>query len=265
MPAPCSAHPDALVRMLLESLDTASLRPGSFMPQSLVTPRRLRPRQALFRSGQRFSTIYVVTTGYLKAIRHTEAVERIVHFPMRHDWVGLDGIGTGAHACDVIALTCTELIAMPFDGLTALMQGNPALQRVVCAALSLNQCSHERDADLMAITSAEQRVARFLALQANRHAARGLPEHTFNLPMTRRDIGAFLGLTLETVSRALSSLSQSGLIRVERRAVHILDAGELACGTSRRNMSRPPLAPRPDTDGSVNTQRFDPVSPCFLG
>lgn len=199
------------------------------IPGHAFALKRLRPRQVLFREGQQFSNIYLVRTGYLKTVRHTDTThERVLHFPMMLDWVGLEGIGLGNHGYDAIALTHTELVALPFNGLLNAARQDPKLERTLYEAFSLAQSDHERDADLMAVVGAEQRVGRFLALQAHRHARRGLPASAFALPMTRKDIGAFLGLSLETVSRALSALDARGTICVDRRTIHIINAQHLA-------------------------------------
>ncbi|MBC2769446.1 Crp/Fnr family transcriptional regulator [Pusillimonas minor] len=189
----------------------------------------MQPRQVLFRAGQPFANVYLVRTGYLKTVRHTDTThERVLHFPMMFDWVGLEGIGLGKHGYDAVALTHTELVALPFNGLLDAARQDAQIERALYEAFSLAQSAHERDADLMTVIGAEQRVGRFLALQAHRHARRGLPAGAFELPMTRRDIGAFLGLSLETVSRALSSLAARGAICIDRRTVHIIDARHLA-------------------------------------
>lgn len=265
MPANCSIQPNALVQLLLKSLGTPSREPSAAQAQGYVTTRRLKPRHVLFRAGQRLSTIYVVRTGHLKIVRRTDTIERIVHFSMKDDWVGLDGIGLGEHVCDAVALTDTELIALPFEHLVALTYSDPALHRALYETLSLSLYACEHDADLMAITGAEQRVAHFLMLQASRQAMCGLPKKAFNLPMTRRDMAAFLGLTLETVSRALSSLAHAGLIQVERRAVHILDAGGLGGCTFNRSTTQRRAHVTPGVGDSVDAQCLDPVTPDFLG
>ena len=254
MPGTQRLSPIFRVEQLLRYFDTPPSGPSSAaLPYQGITHRRLKPRQALFRAGQPFSTLYIVRVGYLKTIRYTEQnVERVMHFPMRYDWLGLDGIGSGTHACDAVALTHSELIALPFEALMVLTRQSSAFQRVVYEAISLNQCTHERDSDLMAVSGAEQRVAQFLLVLANRHAQRGLPESAFALPMTRKDIGAFLGLTLETVSRALSALALSGAIRVNRRTIHIIKRQGLI--DWRRYSTRKVLTPAPfDFLGSVSS------------
>lgn len=207
----------------------SDIRHFGALPGPAFALKRLRPRQVLFRAGQPFANVYLVRTGYLKTVRHTDTThERVLHFPMTLDWVGLEGIGLGKHGYDAVALTHAELVALPFNGLLDAVRQNPQLERTLYEAFSLAQSAHERDADLMAIVGAEQRVGRFLALQAHRHARRGLPASAFSLPMTRKDIGAFLGLSLETVSRALSALAARGAICVDRRTIHIIDPQHLA-------------------------------------
>ena len=126
--------------------------------------------------------------------------------------------------------------------------------------MSLIQHNHDKSADLMAINTAEQRVSDFLVMQANSHHQGGMCAGVFNLPMSRKEIGAFLGLSFETVSRALSSLAHAGIIQVQRRRVEIIDKQRLyGLGSIR------------DTDlasqarSSINTQFFNAITSRFFG
>lgn len=222
--------------------------------------RRLRPRQALFRAGQAFSTIYIVRSGYLKIVRQTERVERIICFSMQDDWIGLEGLGTGYHQCDAIALTQADLFALPFNALLDLAHQNTPFYFTLLRAMSLSQHNHDTGADLMAINGAEQRVGYFLLMQAKSHLQRGLCAGALNLPMSRKEIGAFLGLSLETVSRALSSLAYAGIIRVQRRRIEIIDRQRMDDLASFRNAD--------DTSqerSSINAQIFGAMTPRFFG
>lgn len=126
--------------------------------------------------------------------------------------------------------------------------------------MSLIQHNHDKSADLMAINTAEQRVSDFLVMQANSHHQRGMCAGVFNLPMSRREIGAFLGLSFETVSRALSSLAHAGIIQVQRRRVEIIDKQRLYGLGSIRDTD---LASQARL--SINTQFFNAITSRFFG
>jgi CRP/FNR family transcriptional regulator len=192
---------------------------------SLVATRRvLRRGEALFRRGERFAAIHAIRTGFFKTCMTTEdGRDQVTGFQMAGDLLGFDGIGSGEHRCDAVALEDSQVCVIPYADLETLSQEMPGLQRQVHRVMSREIV---RDHGVMLLLSgmrAEERVAAFLANLAQRLEARGFSPSRFILRMTRQEIGTFLGLTLETVSRTFSRFAEDGILDVQQRNVRILD------------------------------------------
>ena len=182
---------------------------------------RLRARQPLFLAGQDRGALYYVHAGCLKTrVISADGRERVTGFPMRGDLLGLEALDLGTYACDAIALDVGEAWELPCRHLEDAPQAMQAyLTR--CLARELR-----RDWSWMldlSTLSADARVARFLSDLSERLAALGYSAHQVVLRMTRAEIGSFLGLTLETVTRALGRLQARGLVSVDGRALELVD------------------------------------------
>jgi CRP/FNR family transcriptional regulator, anaerobic regulatory protein len=185
--------------------------------------RQFKAGELIYRMGQTFTVLYIVQYGFLKTVlRNAEGDERVLSFPMKSDLLGFDGIYRNRYTSDTVALTDCDLIALPFKQLLTPGHANGELEQMLYLATS-REIALERGGMGLSITvKSEARVARFLAMQARRYTNLGYSSKNFLLPMTRRDMGSFLGLTLETVSRSLSALAAAGIISVNRRDIHIL-------------------------------------------
>lgn len=194
----------------------------------LVTRRKVRAGQYLYRNGQPFHALYLVHAGFLKTCELSEdGREQVTGFRMRGDLMGVESIGVAAHTCDAIALEDAEIWELPYPPVLNACLHIPELQARVTAALA-EEIRHDRAWMLTIGTlSAEQRVAAFLLDIAARHARLGFSRSHFILRMGRADIASFLALQHETVTRALSHLEQLGYIRVLRREVKLLDLARL--------------------------------------
>lgn len=190
---------------------------------TLFHHRRFKPGEHIFRAGQEFDALYLVNSGFLKTISgDAEGNERVLSFPMKGNLLGCDGICEDRHTVDAIALTDCDVIVLPFTQLLSIGREDIALEHLIYRVISREIMSeHAHFATLSALPS-DARVARFLAMQAQRHAALGFSPRCFMLRMTRREIGSYLGLTLETVSRALSALDAAGVVTVDQRNIEIL-------------------------------------------
>jgi CRP/FNR family transcriptional regulator len=182
----------------------------------------------LYRAGDRFEALYAVRSGFFKT-RNTleDGREHVTGFQMAGELLGLDGVGTDTHICDAVALEDSEVCTIPFAKLEALSHEFPELQHQFNKLLGRESV---RDHDVMLIRGsmhAEERVATFLLNLAQRLERRGLAPNALVLRMTRQEIGTYLGLTLETVSRCLSKLQLDGLLDVRHRRVQILDRAGL--------------------------------------
>jgi CRP/FNR family transcriptional regulator len=146
---------------------------------------------------------------------------------MAGELLGLDGIGDATHSCDAVALEDSQVCVIPFGRLEELAQEFAGLQREFHRVMSREIVRDHGVMLLLSSMTAEERVAAFLLNLAGRLEARGFSPSAFVLRMTRAEIGAYLGLKLETVSRAFSKLHDDGVLAVHQREVRIVDAAAL--------------------------------------
>ena len=195
----------------------------------LVTKRPIVKRgSALFRAGDAFTALYAVRSGFLKTTASSEEGQsQVTGFQMAGEIVGLDGIATDLHTCDAIALEDTEVCALPFDRIEEIAREVKALQHHVHKIMS-REIVRENDVMLLlGNMRAEERLAAFLLNLVQRLQARGFSSSDLVLRMTREEIGSYLGLTLETVSRTFSKFAEDGMITVNQRNIHIQNADAL--------------------------------------
>ena len=216
---------------------SARTRPSSFWRESLaimekhvaLVRRKVRADERVYLSGEPFDTLFLVNSGLFKLDNLAyDGREQSVGLYFKGDWLGFDGIATGRHACSAIALDSGEVWTIRYDTLLQTNPGQPLLMRVVLAAMSA-QMARNRDAMLsMGTLLAEARVADFLLQWSYSLAERGLRTDQINVHMTRADLGNHLGLTLESVSRALSRLARCGVIRFEEKGRRDISIPNLA-------------------------------------
>lgn len=185
--------------------------------------RRVHRRQYLFRAGQPLHSLYLVHAGFFKtSIVSEDGREKITGFRMRGDLLGIDSLGTSVYACDAIALDIGEVWDLPCSRLESISARMPQFQDRLSAALASEIRRDWKWMLTLSTYNAEQRVAAFLLDLAQRQHALGLSTRHLLLRMTRADLGNFLALQLETVTRALSHLASLGHIEVERREIRLL-------------------------------------------
>ena len=196
---------------------------------ALATTRRTVHRgETLFRRGDRFASIYAVRSGFFKTtISSEDGRDQVTGFQMTGELLGLDGIGDAMHNCDAVALEDSAVCVIPFDRLEELAQEFGGLQREFHRVMSREIVRDHGVMLLLSGMTAEERVAAFLLNLARRLEARGFSSSSFVLRMTRAEIGAYLGLKLETVSRSFSKLHDDGILEVRQREVRIVDATAL--------------------------------------
>ena len=191
----------------------------------LVTTRtRLRKGATLFRTGDRFASLYAIRSGSCKTVAlAADGHEQIAGYHMAGEILGLDGIGTDSHGCQAVALEDTEVCALPFERLQALALQSSGFQRNLYRLISREIARGHALILMLGTMHAEQRLAAFLLDLSQRYHARGYSSCEFVLRMTREEIGSYLGLKLETVSRLFSRFQREGLLQVEGRVVKLLD------------------------------------------
>lgn len=190
--------------------------------------RRIQRKQYLFRAGQPLHSLYLVHAGFFKAcVLSEDGREKITGFRMRGDWLGIDALGTSAYTCDAVALDIGEVWDVPCSQLPAFCAKVPQLQEHLTAAMAGEIRRDWRWMLSLGTLNAEQRVAAFLLDLAARQLTLGFSPRQLRLRMTRAEIGNFLALQLETVTRALSHFDELGMIDVEQREIQLNDPGAL--------------------------------------
>ena len=213
--------------------DTLMLLNKALAPQRRV----VHAGDVVYRSGERFGTLYILTSGFFKVVNlSADGREQVVGLKFRGDWLGFDGIARRQYSCDAIAMDTGEVWAIPYEELIAACAEQAALLTVLHEAMS-REIGHDRDS-LMSVCTlpADARVADFLRYWAESLADRGMRTDQFTLRMTRAEIGNYLGMTLETVSRALSRLARDKVIAFTekgRRDVNIPDVKALSAFVQR--------------------------------
>lgn len=199
-----------------------------------LSKRTLRKAEPLFRCGTPFKSLYAIHSGSFKTIvPHEEGHEQVTGFLMVGEIIGMDAISTEKHTCDAVAMEDSEVCELPFNRLEALSHELPSLQRNLYKIMSREIVRDQGIMLLLGSMRAEQRLAAFLLNLSQRYAARGYSASAFQLRMSREDLGSYLGLKLETVSRAFSHLHDNGLIKVQNRAIEILDLPALKATLAR--------------------------------
>lgn len=186
--------------------------------------RRLKAGQSALVMGQAFDGLYVVRLGTLKTlITNVDGGVHVLGFPMKGSLLGFDGIYQNAYMSEAVALTDCDLIRIPASELFASGRSNNHLEHMAYWASSREITQEQEAYSLTRSVKSEARVARFLHTMSHRFEDMGWSPTRFILPMTRRDIGHHLSVTVETVSRAFSALVQQRIIEVEFREIRILD------------------------------------------
>ncbi|HEX5613341.1 MAG TPA: fumarate/nitrate reduction transcriptional regulator Fnr [Burkholderiales bacterium] len=188
----------------------------------VYTRRRIKRGEALFDAGDEFQSVYSVRSGFFKTTTiDDEGREQVTGFSMPGELLGMDGIGSGSYHANAVALEDSEVCVLPFSLVESLGREIPALQRHLFAVLSREIVRDHGVMMLLGSMRAEERLATFLLNLSKRFQRRGYSPTEFHLRMTREEIGGYLGLKLETVSRLFSRFQADGLIEVEQKHVRI--------------------------------------------
>ncbi len=190
--------------------------------------RRVRRGEALFNAGDPFSAVYAIRSGFLKTtVLNDDGREQVTGFYMGGELLGMDGIGTGSYNGNAVALEDCEVCVLPFSLVEELGREIPAMQRHLHCVLSREIVRDHGVMMLLGSMRAEERLAAFLLNLSKRFTRRGYSPSNFHLRMTREEIGSYLGLKLETVSRLFSRFQDDGVIEVQQKHVQILDIAGL--------------------------------------
>lgn len=205
-----------------------NITPGVADEEFLFQHVQFKAGQRVHTIGQPFETLYIVHSGFLKTVAIDEfGNEQVLSFPMKGDLFGVDGIHGKRYSSEAVALSSCDLVLLPFKKFTALGRMHVELEHSIYSVMSRELVREQAMVSMLGGLSAEARVARFLVSLSERFAEMGYSSRVFNLRMTRHEIGSYLGLTLETVSRTLSAFNEIGLITVDQRSITIKDIDAL--------------------------------------
>jgi CRP/FNR family transcriptional regulator, anaerobic regulatory protein len=194
----------------------------------VYTRRRINRGDTLYRAGDEFASLYAVRSGFFKSTLILEdGREQVTGFHMAGEIMGMDGISSDRHTSSTVALEDSEVCVIPYSRLQELSQSLNGLQRQFHKVMSREIVREHGVMLLLGSMRAEERLAAFLLNLSQRFAARGYSASEFHLRMTRDEIGSYLGLKLETVSRAFSRLQDDGLIHVQQKHVQLMNPDAL--------------------------------------
>lgn len=205
--------PEGLTREDIEKLDT------------VVSVRRtVRRGHALYRTDDPFENIYAVRAGSFKGLLfNPDGREQVMSFQIAGELLGLDGLSSQKHACDAIALEDSQVCVIPFHRLEALCHDIPSIQHMVHQFLGEEIARERRLLMVLGNMRAEERLASFILDLSDRLTERGYSSREFHLRVTREEIGNYLGLKMETVSRIFSRFQDTGFIELQQKLIRIVD------------------------------------------
>lgn len=209
--------------------------PVGFAPEDMIkldgivkNRRRVKQGDLLFSAGDPFTSLYAIRTGFFKtSVSAEDGREQVTGFQMAGEIVGLDGIVNDLHNCNAVALEDADVCIMPFSNVEELSREFPVLQRHVHKIMSREIVRENTVMMLLGNMRAEERLAAFLLNLVQRLHARGFSKSEVMLRMTREEIGSYLGMKLETVSRTFSKFGDEGIIEVKQRYVRIIQPDAL--------------------------------------
>jgi CRP/FNR family transcriptional regulator len=182
----------------------------------------LQKQDYLYRAGDGFECLYVVRSGCVKTVMNSESgEEKITGFYLPGDIVGIDGISEQAYHSSAIALNTSSICKVPFEQIELLASSVPDLQRHMFTIMSREVVTDQQAMVIMNKKKADARIAAFLLSLSSRFQRQKLSPFHWGLPMSRGELGNYLGLTIETVSRVLTKLNKKDIISVDKREISI--------------------------------------------
>ena len=189
----------------------------------VASRRKVKRGGVLFRNGEKFTSLFAIRTGFFKTcVASEDGRDQVTGFQMAGELLGLDGISTDRHSCDAIALEDSQVCMIPYGQLETLSREFTLLQHQFHKIMSREIVRDHGVMLLLGSMRAEERLAAFLLNLVQRLHARGFSQSELMLRMTREEIGSYLGLKLETVSRTFSKFVEDGIVEVKQRHVRIL-------------------------------------------
>lgn len=190
--------------------------------------RPIHKGEQIFQDGEKMQALYAIRSGTFKTFTVNEqGEEQITGFHLAGDLLGFDAIAESEHPSFAKALETSMVCEIPYNTLDTLSNSMPKLKKQILRLMSSEIRSDQEMLTLLNRKNAEQRLATFISALSSRYQARGLSSVEFRLSMTRSDIGNYIGLTVETISRLFNRFHKSGLIKIDGKLVSILDIDQL--------------------------------------
>jgi len=187
-----------------------------------------KPGEHIYFIGQPFEALYLVNSGFLKSVLYDDfGNEQVLSFPMQGDVLAIDSLHTHCHNSEAITLAECNIIKLPYNKLIKLSHHSEQVEQAIFAFFSKELVDQQGRLSILAKSKAQARVVQFLLFMSERFLSSGYSGNEFNFRMSRCEIGSYLGINLETVSRVLSSLTASGIISVHQKQVRINDMDAL--------------------------------------
>ena len=205
------------------------LNPDLFemLDKQIYIRRHIKTGAALYHSGNQFNSLYAIKRGFFKTETLTEDGRvQITGFHMMGEILGFDGIDHEKHMCTSIALEDSEVCLIPLEKI----EKTPELHVIQHHFYQLMSREIFQDHTMMMLLGSmqgEERLVAFILSLSRRYEARGYSPFEFVLRMKREEIGSYLGMKLETVSRALTKLHGQGVLNVKKKTIRILDMKRL--------------------------------------
>jgi CRP/FNR family transcriptional regulator len=214
----------------------------SALDKAIKRRRVLKKGEMLYRFGDPLRALYAIRLGTLKTTGLIEdGRAQVTGFYLPGELLGIDAINTDQHPCSAEALETSEVCEIPYIGLEELAMKVPGLQHQLLRIMSREIVRDEEMLMMLGRMSAEERLASCLMSFSRRLARLGNGAVEFKLSMSRQDLGDYLGLALETVSRLLSRFQEDGLIGVHGRQIVLRNVEQLramAAGNGREHSAR---------------------------
>jgi CRP/FNR family transcriptional regulator, anaerobic regulatory protein len=194
----------------------------------VTTHKRVKRGESLFRESDKFEFLYAIRRGFFKtSVLIEDGRNQVIGFQMAGDMLGLDGIGSGKHTADAVALEDGEVCVISFRQYERLSHVIESQRTHLYKMMSREITRDHNMMLLLGTMRAEERLAVFLLNLSERFTARGCSPREFTLRMTREEIGSYLGLKLETVSRMFSKFHDDGLVSAQQKHIYIKDMAKL--------------------------------------
>lgn len=195
----------------------------------VLNRRPLQRGETLFRAGQPLGSLFVAREGAFKSVAiDGEGQTQVIGFHLPGELLGLDALGAGKHACEAVALTQANVCEVPLGQLEGIAAQVPGLQHQLLRIIGQGINRDQAHIEMLGRRNAQERMAIFLHQLSERYRALGRPAAKFYLPMSREDIGSYLGLVIETVSRTLGKMQDEGVIAVNGREISIRNEARLS-------------------------------------